>query len=158
MFCKTWEGKLTILAVLCYSSNFLVIWKSGTATGRKGRNFNALRTFLTRFAYVPLLQLTTSSSLSLTNSKFRIADMFLIPNLWFQLHAYTTWRRSYVYNLPRLSVHKILLIFPVTHYLHQLNTKLRTHSMQLTSIVNTQITIRVASPRESLYFHVVYQE
>jgi hypothetical protein len=55
-------------------------------------------------------------------------------------------------------MHKILLIFPVTHYLHQLNTKLRTHSKQLTPIVNTQITIRVASPRESLGFHVVYQE
>jgi len=54
-------------------------------------------------------------------------------------------------------VHKILLIIPVTHYLHQLNPNPIKRSMPLTSIANTQITIRVASLRESLNFPV-YQE
>jgi hypothetical protein len=111
--------------------------------------------FLTLFTYLPLLQLPTASSLSIINSKNCIVDMFKIPNLWYQLSASNTWRPSYVYNFPRLSVHKILPAFPVTHHLHQLNTKRRTHSMRLTSILITQIAIRVASPRSSLNFHFI---
>jgi len=78
VFCKTWEGKIPILATLRYSLIFLVIWKSETTIGRKGRNFKAMRKFSNPF-YIRS-SVTVNDFVQFVTYKSKVSQRRHVPN------------------------------------------------------------------------------